>query len=240
MLYRREVTSVLRSRNLVGSLGHEILESMPRTNRSIPTPPAEVVPKNGTAPVSASPLALPDPKPSRTLAFFVDPEILLVDLICFTPGPLGTGVVLDLPRVFLETGYSCAVGSRYEIACSPIWVPTKVPPHPAAEPWPMALEATGKKAITVRASASRAYRELEATRTLVYHMLDLLCSHHIVLQSGHRVILHGASELGDADGAVRQPGAGTGAAGTGVPATKPVVAVGSSIGLSSRGAVSDG
>ena len=29
LLYRREVTSVPRSRNLVSTLGHEILESMP-------------------------------------------------------------------------------------------------------------------------------------------------------------------------------------------------------------------
>ena len=65
----------------------------------------------------------------------------------------------------------------------------------------------------VRAGASRAYRELEATQILVYHVLDLLRSHHIH-QSEHGVILHAASELGDAVGAVRQPGAGAGAAGT--------------------------
>ena len=205
MLYRREVTSVLRSRNLVGSLGHEILESMPRTNRSIPTPPAEVVPKNGTAPVSASPLALPDPKPSRTLAFFVDPEILLVDLICFTPGPLGTGVVLDLSRVFLETGRSCAVGSRYEIVCSLGWGVTKAPPRPGTETWPTALKATEKSATTGRQGAWQAYRERESTR---YHVLDLLLSHHIPFQPEHCIMLHGASELGETVGAGHQPGQG--------------------------------
>ena len=132
-LYRGEVTSVPRSRNLVSRLGHEVLESMPRTTRSTPSPLAEAVPTDGMAPVSASPLALPNPKPSRALAFFVDPQTPLEDLPCFTPGPLGAGVVLDLSRVFLETGSSCAVGSRYQIVCSLGWVATKVPPRPRAE-----------------------------------------------------------------------------------------------------------
>ena len=47
----------------------------------------------------------------------------------------------------------------------------------------MALEAAEKKATTVRAGASRAYREVEATRILVYHVLDLLLSHVLVLRS---------------------------------------------------------
>ena len=61
ILYRRVVTAVPPSRNLVSSFGHGILESMPRVTRSspTPTPPAEAVPTLGTAPVSASPLAMP-------------------------------------------------------------------------------------------------------------------------------------------------------------------------------------
>ena len=144
-LYRGEVTSVPRSRNLVSRLGHEVLESMPRTTRSTPSPLAEAVPTDGMAPVSASPLALPNPKPSRALAFFVDPQIPLEDIRCFTPGPLGAGMVLDVSRVFLETGSSCAVGSRYEIACAMDWVATKVPPRPGAETSPMVLEAAEEK-----------------------------------------------------------------------------------------------
>ena len=61
ILYRREITSVLRSRNLVSRLGLEFLEGRPRTTRSTPTPPAEAAPTDRTAPVSVSPLALPDP-----------------------------------------------------------------------------------------------------------------------------------------------------------------------------------
>ena len=142
---------------------------MPRFTRSTltPTPPAEAVPTVGTAPVSASPLAMPYPNPSRALAFYVEPQTSLEDLPCFTPGPVGAGIVLDLSRVFLETGSSCAAGSRYEIACALDWVATKVPPRPRAETWPMALEAAEKKAYTVQAGASRAYRELEATQILV-------------------------------------------------------------------------
>ena len=103
--------------------GHDILESMARTTRSTPAPPAEAVPTDGTAPVSASPLAMPDPKPRRALAFIVDPQTPLENVPCFTPGPLGAGMVP-------ETGSSCAVGSRHEIACSLGWVATKVPPRP--------------------------------------------------------------------------------------------------------------
>ena len=111
---------------------------------------------------------MPDPNPSRALAVFVDPQTPLEDLPCFTPGPLGAGTVLDLSRVFLETGSSCAVGSRYEIACALSWVATKVSPRPGAETWPIALEAVEKEATTVRAGDSRAYRELEGKRILVY------------------------------------------------------------------------
>ena len=91
ILYCREVTSVLRSRNLVSRLGHEILESMRRTIRPTPTPPAEAASTDVKAPVSASPLALPDPNPSRVLAFFVDPDSPFEDLPCFTPRTLGAG-----------------------------------------------------------------------------------------------------------------------------------------------------
>ena len=58
-LYPREATSSFRSRNLVSSrIGHEILESTPRTTRSTPNPPADASPgdatAHGTAPVPAS------------------------------------------------------------------------------------------------------------------------------------------------------------------------------------------
>ena len=144
------------SRNVVSKLGHEVLERMPGINRSTPTPtpPGEAVPTVATAPVSASLLAMPDPNPSRALAFFVDPQTPLEDLPCFTPGPLGAGMVLDLSRVFIETGCSCSVVSRYEIACALGWVATKVPPRPGAESWPMAFE-TAEHATTVQAGASR-------------------------------------------------------------------------------------
>ena len=198
ILYRKVATAVPPSRNLVSSFGHGILESMPRVTRSspTPTPPAEAVPTLGTASVSASPLAMPDPNLSRALAFYVEPRTPLEDLPCFTPGPLGAGVVLDLSRVFLETGSSCAVGSRHKNACALGWVATRVPPRPGAESWPMALEAADKKVTTVRVGASRAYREVEATRILVYHVLDLLLSRHLLLPSELCVMLHGASERG--------------------------------------------
>lgn len=57
------------------------------------------------------------------------------------------------------------------------------------------MEVSEKKATTVRAGASRAYRELEGPRLLVYYILDLLRFHNIV-QSEYCVLLHGASELG--------------------------------------------
>ena len=147
---------------------------MPRVTRSspTPTPPAEAVPTLGTAPVSASPFAMPDPNPSRALAFYVEAQTPLEDLPCFTPGHLGAGVVLDLWRVFLATGSSYAFGSRHEIACALGWVPTWVPPCPGAESWPVALEAAEKKATTVRAGASRAYREVEAARTCLLYTSD--------------------------------------------------------------------
>ena len=53
------------------------------------------------------------------------------------------------------------------------------------------MEVSEKKATTVRAGASRAYRELEGPRLLVYYILDLLRFHSIFLQSEHW-----ASELG--------------------------------------------
>ena len=96
----------------------------------------------------------------------------------------------------------------------------------------MALEAGENKATTVRAGASRAYGEVEATRILVYHVLDLFLSRHLLLQSEHCVMLHGASERGVSDGGGGQPGIGTGAAGMGGKATSPAVAGDSSRGSS--------
>ena len=92
------------SRNFVSRLGHVVLESMPRTIRSTPIPPAEAVPTVGTAPVSASPLTMPDPNPSRALAFFVDPQTQLeatrilvyhvLDLLLFSTSPPSRSIVL--------------------------------------------------------------------------------------------------------------------------------------------------
>ena len=50
----------------------------------------------------------------------------------------------------------------------------------------MAIEAAERKATTVRAGASRAYREVEATTILAYHVLDLLLSHHARRGRGER------------------------------------------------------
>ena len=71
----------------------------------------------------------------------------------------------------------------------------------------MALESSEKKTTTVRAGASRAYRELEATRILVYPALDFLRSHHILLQPEYCAMLYGVSELGEMVSAGCQPGA---------------------------------
>ena len=138
--------------------GHDILESMARTTRSIPIPPARVVPTVGTGPVSGSPLATPDPNPSRALAFFVDPQ-----------------TQLEASRIY------------YSRPCV----------GPPAFP-------------------------------------------HTLFLSEYCVLLHGASEHGEAVGARRQPGAGAGAAVMGVTATNPAVAGGSSVRSSSSKAVSAG
>ena len=54
-------------------------------------------------------------------------------------------MVFDLSRFFLDTGITCAVGSRYQIACALGWLATNVPPCPGAVTWPMALEAAKNK-----------------------------------------------------------------------------------------------
>ena len=56
---------------------------------------APLVAPVGTAPVPASPLAMPDPNPTRALPFYVEPQTPLEDLPCFTPGPLWACVGLD-------------------------------------------------------------------------------------------------------------------------------------------------
>ena len=76
ILYRRVVTSVSPLPKPREQRWSRFLESMPRVTRStpIPTPPVETVPTVGTAPISASPLATPDPNPSRALASYVEPQ----------------------------------------------------------------------------------------------------------------------------------------------------------------------
>jgi len=89
---------------------------MPRTTRSTPTP---TPPVDATAPVPASPaLSLPNPNPDRASATLVDSMTPLEDIPCFMPGALGVGMVLDLERVFLATGNSCADGSRFHVSCA--------------------------------------------------------------------------------------------------------------------------
>ena len=64
-------------------------------------------------------------------------------------------------------------------------------------------------ATSARAGTSRAYREAEATRLLVGHVVDLLRSSVILLESEHCVLRNGA----DKEGAALQPGVGARAAG---------------------------
>ena len=85
---------------------------------------------------------------------------------------------------------------------------SKVPPRPGADTWPQVLEAAERLATSARAGTSRAYREAEATRLLVGHVVDLLRSWAILLESEHCVLLNGADE----EGAALQPGVGAGAA----------------------------
>ena len=118
--YRRVVIHVPPSRDLMISVGNGLIESIPRVTRLTPklTALAEVVPTEGTAPVSGSPLATADPNPSRALALYVEPQTPLEDLRCFIPRALEADVVLDLSRALFASGSSCAVGSRHEIACA--------------------------------------------------------------------------------------------------------------------------
>ena len=146
-------------------------------------------------------------------------------------------MVIHLSRFFLDTGTTCAVCSRYQISCALCWLATNVPPCPGAETSPMALEAAETKATTVRAGASCAYREIEATRILVCHVLDLLLSYNI-LQTEYCAMLHGASQRVELGSAECQPRTGAGAAGMGKMVSNPAGAGNSSVGTSSSGAVS--
>ena len=98
---------------------------------------------------------LAKPEPTRASASFVDSATPLEDLPCFTQGSLGAGAVLDLARVFLETGNRCAIGSRHHIACVLGWVATKVPPRPGAETWPRVFGGLDKTKTTSRLLRSR-------------------------------------------------------------------------------------
>ena len=234
MRYRRLITPVRPSRNLVSRV--EIIESMPRVARPTPTPtrPAGTAPRGETAPVSVSPLATPDPNPSRALAVYVEPQNPLEFLPCFIPGPLGAGAVLDLSCAFVEFGSWCPAGSGHEIACALGWVASKLPPRPGAESWPVGLEAAERKATRVRAGASWAHREVESTRILVYNVLNFLLPHHLLLQSEHCIMLHGASERGASEGGGGQRGKGVEVAEMDGSATSPAIADNSS--FSSSGA----
>ena len=145
---------------------------MPRTTRSTPAPPQS---EGATAPVPAAPaVRLPNPNPDRAAATLVDSATTLEDLPCFIPGALGAGMVLGLERVILATGGSCAAGSHSQVSCALGWVAMRFSPRPGADTWPQVLEAAEKRATSSRGGASRAYREVEATRLMVRHILDLL------------------------------------------------------------------
>ena len=60
---------------------------------------------------------------------------------------------------------------------------------------------------SARAGTSHAYREAEATRLLMGHVVDPLRSSGILQESEHCVLLNGA----DDEGAALQPGVGAGA-----------------------------
>ena len=131
ILYRRVVTSVSPLPKPREQRWSRFLESMPRVTRStpIPTPPVETVPTVGTAPISASPLATPDPNPSRALASYVEPQ-----------SPRG-------PTVFHALSRGGWRGPRPLARVPRVWqqVATSVPPRPGVEPCPMALEAAEKR-----------------------------------------------------------------------------------------------
>ena len=83
---------------------------MPRSTRSMPALPADAAQADATAPDPTSPADLPNRRPDRVSATFVDPSTPIESLPCYTPGALGAAVVLDLSRVFLAMGNSCAIG----------------------------------------------------------------------------------------------------------------------------------
>ena len=84
--------------------------------------------------------------------------------------------MLDLTQVFLATGSSCAVGSRHQVAFTLGCLVSKVSLHPVSDTGPQVLEPTKRMATSARAGTSRAYCEVEATRLLVGHDVDLLRS----------------------------------------------------------------
>ena len=85
-------------------------------------------------------------------------------------------------------------------------------PRLRAETRPTGLEAAGKKPTTTRACGSRAYRDLEATRILEHHVVNLLPCHHLLLHSEVCVMLNGSSDSWEARGGGRHPGTEAGAA----------------------------
>ena len=114
--------------------------------------------------------------------------------------------MLDLTRVFLATGSSCAVGSRHMVTWALGWLASKVPPSLGFDTWPQVLEAAERMGTSARAGTSRAYREAEVTRLLVGQVGDLLRSSGILLESDSCGLLNGADE----EGAALQPGVGQG------------------------------
>ena len=124
----------------------------------------------------------------------MDPNTPIENLPCFTRGSLGASAV---PDVTLSRDGQQLRG-RLEV---PDRVLTWLGCHEGAaspesgdlgpKPWRPPI----KKATTVGVGTSRAYRELEATHVLVYHVLDPLRFYNILLQSEYCVMLHGASKL---------------------------------------------
>lgn len=63
----------------------------------------------------------------------------LKDMSCFMQGASGGGIVLDLERVVLATGRSCAIGSWFQVACALGCEAMQVPRRPGADSWPRFL-----------------------------------------------------------------------------------------------------
>lgn len=72
-------------------------------------------------------MSAPAPVPDRATATFVAPTTDLQDLPCFALGALGAPAALDLERVFLATGRSCAGLDRFRLTFAMNSIAEKVP-----------------------------------------------------------------------------------------------------------------